>query len=106
MTAFWVCWAIVLACASLAAPWGEWFRGLGDSAERTIRWVWEALVLGWQFLMVLPHRYRPKTYLHTGRHRRSDDLEVDRWLGADNNWADTLHDMNATMPGMNIQATR
>jgi hypothetical protein len=97
---FWVSWAIV--CLIMFALFSDHvldgMRAIVNVPARATQWVWESLELALTFFHdVFKRQYRPRVYMHRGRHRRSGahvDKESARWPGADEEYANLLHELN------------
>jgi hypothetical protein len=104
MMQFFVSLAIVLTGVVICI---DWAKVIHASLERMITWLGNATEKALFALVVLPANYLAG-YAYKGKHHRDNsrqptDSEVDRWRGADDNFADFLHTLNLDIH-MNDQA--
>lgn len=100
MTQFIISLSIVLVTVMAVMPWPEVMTWV----HRVYRLAWESLetvlIEFYRLVWTIPSQWVGKTYMSytsTGRHRRDnppDDSEVDRWAGADIDFASLLHLLN------------
>lgn len=89
MTQFYVCLVIVFGGIALCIDWLKALRNVLDTFITIL--THDNLVARYVRRVVRAYQAPP------GRHRRervADDSEVDRWIGADDRFADFLHTMN------------